>query len=343
MANDPVPGNGVYTGEAVLPNDIATTSLYIKSILDEVFEYEAKTSGMTPDPALAQAAGQAGVFNLATIETTGLGDYDILNGYPTGSGKVSWESYQLSCDRGIRYLADQKETILGGGLATAVAFFANATREQFVPEVDAYRFSKIYEIINANNAIKSTHIDTPSPALSGDDIIGAVIDGIDVVADETGVDTGLTIYMNQDLRNTLHKSTEYTKTKDIGGGNSFDTDITRINGNNIVWVPKKRMMTKIDLLDGFTNAYSDTSTTPKTVDWNKFGYKKGSGAKYMNFVVTAPNTCMGLMAINNPKIIPAAQSEKYDADQAMIRMWHDLIIPKNKQPGVYISVGGTVS
>jgi hypothetical protein len=214
-------------------------------------------------------------------------------------------------------------------------------RTKFVPEIDAYRFAKIYDTIYNNTAIRSTNIDTPSPALSGSDVISAVIDGLDVVSNATGIDDGMTIYMSSALRSLIHKSSEYTKTKDIGGGNSFDTNINTINGNNIVWVPKERMLTKIDLLDGYTNAYSDTSTTPKTVDWTKFGYKKGSGAKYMNFVIAPPNTCMGITAINAPKIIPKEQSEIFDADQAMLRLWHDLIIPKNKQPGVYISVGGS--
>lgn len=337
---DPTPGNGVYSGAEVLPNTIPAVSEYIKTILDEVYEYEAKTSGMVPDATLVQASQNAGVFKLATMKTTGLGNYDVHKGYPTGAGEVSWEDYELQCDRGIRYLADPKESILGGGLATAVAFFANATREQFIPEIDAYRFSKIYSTINGNNAIKATHITTEA-SLSGDDILSSVIDGLDVVSDETGIDTGLTIYMNQNLRNTLHKSTEYDKTKDISAVGGFNTNITQINGNNIVWVPKKRMMSAITLNDGFTNAYSDTTT--KTVDYNQFGYKKASGAKYLNYVITAPNTCMGMVAINRPKIITKEQSEQYDADQAMIRMWHDLIIPKNKQPGVYISVGGSVS
>ena len=334
------PGNGIYSGEGTLPNDIPTTQEYIKTIMDEVFEYEAKTNGMTPDPAIAQAAQQAGKFSLATMETTGLGNYDVLEGYPTGAGSITWEDYQLECDRGIRYLVDPKESVLGGGLATAVAFLANATREKFTPEVDAYRFSKIYSIINANTAIKTSHIKSEA-SLSGSDILSSVIDGIDKVADETGVDTGLTVYMNNELRNMLHKSSEYERTKDISAVGAFNSEITNINGNNIVWVPKKRMMTTITLKDGYTNAYSDTAT--KTVDWNQFGYTKGSGAKYMNFVVTTPNTCMGLMNINRPKIITKEQSERYDADQVLVRMWHDLIIPKNKQPGVYISVGGTVS
>lgn len=339
-----IPGNGTYSsgGEATLPNDIPTITHYIKEVLDEVFVAEAKTVGMTPDPAVLRASSQAGIFKLATIKTTGLGTYDTRLGYPTGQIATEWNEYRVEVQRGIRYVCDPAESIMGGGLVTAMNAMATATRQEFVPEVDAYRFSKIHGTINGNNAIKSTHVKSQA-SLANSDILGSVIDGLDVVSDSTGLDTGLTIYMNQALRNTIHKSTEYTKTKDIAGGNSFSSDITEINGNRIVWVPKQRMMTAITLKDGYTNAYSDTTTTPETVDYNQFGYAPASGAKYLNFVITAPNTCMGIMALNNPKIILAADSEKYDADQAMIRMWHDLIIPVNKQPGVYISVGGTVS
>ena len=329
-------GNGTTTGDPAIKNSIPVISTYLKDVLDEIYETEAKTTGMTPDPAFVRAAAQAGKINVATIKTTGLGTYSAINGFTSGAGSVEWSEYTLAVERSIRYLADQKQTIEGGGLATATAFMSNAMREQFIPEIDAYRFSKIYSIMAASTDYASTHVKAESSALTAAGVLDAIIDGCDTIADDTGIDDGFTIYMSSALRTILHKSSQYTKTKNIGATDGvFDTNLDTINGNQVVWVPKTRMYTAIDLKDGLTNAISNTATG--AVDYTKFGYAPASGAKGLNFVITAPKTAMGIVASENVKIIPAEQSEKYNGDQAIYYLWHDLIIPTNKEAGVYVS------
>jgi len=329
-------GNGAYTGVNSLPNTIGSAAEYIKEIMDQLVAVEAKTSGMTPDPAIVKATGQAGSVYLATIETTGLGDYKERTGYPIGAAKNTWTQYTLTHDRGIRYIADSKETIQSGGIDTAVAFMAEAMRSHIIPEIDATRLTGVYTALNT--ASLSTHISAEANALTAANLISKIITGLDVIADDFGTDSGATVYLNSSLRTLLHTSSEYTKTKNIGSSDrKFDTDLSEILGNKVVWVPSKRMYSGITYLDGYTNAYSTASTT---VDYTKFGYAKDTtnSAKGLNFVICAPNTAMGVTAINNPKIITKEQSEQYDADQAMIRIWHDVIVPKNKQYGCYVSV-----
>lgn len=329
-------GNGEYTGKNSLPNTVGAAPEYIKSIMDELVAVEAKTNGMTPDPAIVRAAGQAGAVYLATIETTGLGNYSERAGYPIGAAKNTWAQYMLTHNRGIRYIADSMETIKSGGIDTAVAFMAEAMRSHIIPEIDATRLTGVYTALSS--ASMSTHISAEASALTAANLISKIITGLDTVADDYGTDSGATIYLNSSLRTLLHTSSEYTKTKNIEASDrNFDTDLQEILGNKVVWVPSKRMYSGITYLDGYTNAYS---TTPTTVDWTKFGYAKDTtnSAKGLNFVITAPNTAMGVVAINNPKIIPKEESEQYDADQAMIRIWHDVIVPKNKLNGCYVSV-----
>jgi len=329
-------GNGQYSASQALPNTVAQSAEYIKEIMDQIVAIEAKTNGMTPDPAIIKATQQAGSVYLATLETSGLGNYDDRKGYPLGAAKNTWTQYTLTHDRGIKYIADTKESIQSGGIDTAVAMMAESMRSHVIPEIDATRLTGVYTALAA--ASKSTHYSAELNALTASNLITKIITGLDTIADDFGTDSGCTIYLSSAMRTILHTSSEYTKTKNIGAADrNFDTDLSEILGNNVVWVPKTRMYSKLTFLDGYTNAYSTASTT---VDYTKFGYAKDTsgGGVDMNFVITAPNTAMGVTAINNPKIILKENSEQYDADQAMIRIWHDVIIPKNKLDGCYVSL-----
>lgn len=325
------PGNGSYSGSS-MPDSIAAAVEYITEKMDEIIAIEAKTNGMQADPSLIRATGIAGTVQLATLETTGLGDYSVQNGFPQGAATLSWQSYTLNNDRGIRLVLDRKETMQSGGLASAANAAAELMRSQVIPEIDATRMAKLYSSVNTYAS--STNIDTGAKPTKAN-VIGSIIEACDVVSDATGIDEGLTIYVNGGLRSAVDTSTEVTKVQQVlDPATGLNTVARSINGNKIVYVPAARMHTTVTLNDGFTNAYSDTTTTPPTVDYTKYGFT--GGGKDIWFAVTAPGVAQGVTAINTLGIIPAEQSEQFDGDILKYRVYHDLIVPKNKAKGAFV-------
>ena len=328
------PGNGVHSGDS-LPNDINAAVKYITEKMDEIIAIEAKTSGMQADPALVQATSVAGTVKLATLSTTGLGNYDKRKGYPTGSATLEWQSYNLANDRGLRLVIDRADNMQSGGLATAAATAAELIRTEVIPEIDATRMAKLYSRLNAFNSVNNNVSAIAKPTKAN--IVSKLIEACDSVADATGIDEGLTIYVNGELRTAINTSSEVTLNREItGAGKDANTKTMSINGNNIVFVPSTRMNTTITLNDGFTNAYSDTTTTPPTVDKTKFGF--AGGATPIWYAVVAPRVANGLTAINNLGIIPAEESEQFDGDVIKYRIYHDLIVPDNKTPAAYMAI-----
>jgi len=332
---DPTAGNGTYTGLGQnLGNDIDEVTKFITEKLDDIIVQEAKTSGMTADPAFVQATSVAGTVKLATMLTTGLGNYDKIEGYPVGGVQLSWESYQLAYDRAISATIDRRDTQTSGGLATAAAALAETMRQEVVPEIDATRMAKLYSALYAQNSANSNVVAEAAPTAAN--IVSKIIDGIDAVANVTGNEEGMTIYVNGLMRSALDKSSEVTKNWDVqNGGKDVNMAIRSIHGNRLVFVPPKRMKTTITLNNGFTNALSD-DTDKTSIDRTKYGYTPG--AKDIYFAITTPGVANAVTAINATKVIPAEVNQRYDGDTFMYRIFHDLIVPKNKCPAAYMQV-----
>lgn len=332
---EPTPANGTYTGiYQNLGNDIGAITKFITEQMDNIIVQEAKTNGMTADPAFVQATGSAGTVKLASMLTTGLGNYDKIEGYPVGGVQVTWENYTLEYDRAIAATIDRRDSQASGGLATAAAALAETMRQEVVPEIDATRMARLYTRLNALNSANSNVVAEAAPTASN--IVSKIIAGIDAVADVTGNEEGMTIYVNSLMRNAIDSSSEVTKMWNVqGGAKDYNTAIRQIHGNNLIFVPAKRMNTTITLNNGYTNALSD-DTNKASIDRTKYGY--AAGAKPIYFAITTPGVANAITTINATKVIPAEVNQRYDGDTFMYRIFHDLIVPKNKAPAAYMQV-----
>lgn len=332
---DPVAANGTHTGLGQnLGNNIAEITKFITEQMDNIIAQDAKTNGMTADSAFVQATSVAGTVKLATMLTTGLGNYDKIEGYPVGGINLTWEEYTLQNDRAISATIDRRDQQASGGLATAAAALAETMRQEVVPEIDATRMAKLYSVLNANNSANANVVAEAAP--TNQNIVGKIIAGINHIADATGIEDGMTIYVNSSMRAALDASSEVTWMRDIQSGKAnVDTAVRQIRGNNLVFVPAKRMKTTVTLNDGFTNALTD-STDKKSIDRTKFGFTPG--AKDIYFAITTPGVANAVTAINSTKVIPAEINQRYDGDTFQFRIYHDLIVPKNKTPAAFMQV-----
>ena len=328
-------GNGTYTGLSQnLGNDITAAVEFITSKMDEIIEQEAATSGMTPDPAFVQATQTAGTVKVATLETTGLGNYDKILGYPRGGAKLTWAEYGLQYDRAIGVTVDRADNMQTGGLVSAAAVMAETMRRQVIPEIDATRMAKLYASLYAQNSANDNVKAIAKPTKAN--FVTTLTEAMDAVSNVTGSDEGMTLYINNDLKSILDTSTEISMTKDV---NNPSTEVVKkirtFNGAECKFVPANRMNTTITLNDGYTNALG-TAGDLDSQDPTKFGYTAGSTPIW--FAITTPGVANGVTAINKPKIITAEVNQQYDGDTFLYRIFHDLIVPKNKTPAAYMAI-----
>lgn len=314
-----------YTDPEGVANAYAARTEMITSRMDEIISIEAKTTAMTPDPALVEAAGKAGEIKLATISTGGLGTYSRQYGYPQIPSELEWNSYKLTHDRGCKLDVDRRDQDESGGLASIGALAATLTRTQIIPEIDSTRLSTIYSLMNADiTGVKATNL--VSATLSATDVLTAIETGIDQVAEGWNADSGYTIYANSKLKSVLRSSKEYTKTRDVSGSRILDSTVTEINGCNLVWVPSARMKTAYTYNDGITSGQQTG------------GIVADAGAQDINFVIVAPGVAQGVVAVNAEKYITKETNQLKDADALYLRIYHDLIMQKQKYAGAYVHV-----
>ena len=221
---------------------------------------------------------------------------------------------------------DRREQMESGGLATASVFAADITRQSIIPEIDATRLAGIYAAMNGDaTGIKATNLGSYTPSAAT--VLSEIEKGIDAVAENWSTDSGYTIYISTAVKSLLRASSEVTKTRDItSGATRLTTDTTDIDGCPIVWVPKSRMKTAYSYLDIDKASSLDGGITP------------ASAAQDINFIICAPGVANGIIAVNNEKIIMKEQNQRKDADSLYMRVFHDVIVPKNKICGAYVSV-----
>ena len=331
------PANGAYSGNDMnIGNDVSEVIKMITSNMDQIIQHDAKTNDMQAASELVQNLGRSGQVKLATLTTTGLGNYDKVKGYPIGQAVLKWETYQLTHDRALKVTIDRRDQQVTDGLLTAAATLAELTRSQIVPELDATRMADLFKGLKAQNSANANVVAEAKPTKAN--LVTDIIEAIDTVANNSGYDEGMTVYVNGDLRSILDTSSEVTLMRDVTNGSSgVNTAVRQIHGQTLKFVPGDRMKTTVTLNDGYTSVYADnTAMDPDDLDHSKYGYAGGSYDIW--FAITTPGVANAITVINDPKVITAEQSELFDGDSIMYRIYHDLIVPKNKAKAAYMAV-----
>ena len=306
-----------YSNPNGIANSLADVTATLTAILDETFQQASKTSMWAANPAIVQGFQGAKTGKIATIATSGLGNYDAAKGYPEGVASMTMEDYVLRYDRGVSYLLDQVDVMQSAGIPTASAVLAEFSRANLVPEVDAVRIATVADI--AKNGGRSKDY-TPAKAT----ILTEITNALQEIEDATGIDGGINILVNQKYGGILKTSTEVTRMKDIESSAAvLNNKVMSINDNPVTYVPSARMYSAINVLPGTAGTMEGA------------GFEAGESAQEVVALFTAPNTAQGIIAHAVQKVIPPEINQTADGTKLAYRVYHDCIVPKNKVPGIY--------
>lgn len=252
-----------------MANSLPAASEYRSAAL-EIIEAESKTASLDGQTRDMDGLGPSQVY-LKRIKVSGLGNYNKATGAPAGNVDVVWDAIALNVDRGVRLTVDRKDQLDVIGLEMAEEL-AHLTREQVIPELDAYRFYKYFA--GAGSKASETYAD-------GDAVI-AGIDAAGVALDDTGSAPENRILF---IANGLKKLVERAIPHYWGNERSPDTRITTADGLTIVGVPQARFNDAVTL-----NAGSDS-----------FGY--AASGNPINFILLDRNAVWQAVKMNDPKLL----------------------------------------
>lgn len=206
---------------------------------------QGATSGWMEDNAGQTKYSGGNEVKIPKMSLSGLGKYNRDSGYVQGAITYSYETRTLTQDRGRKFLLDKMDVDETNFVASASAVMSEFQRTKVIPEVDAYRYSRIYALA------KDNYGRTYTPAAST--ILSTLSADITAAQDATGADD-LVIIMPitvSDMLNNSEKITKYINAGDFKQG-SLDLKVRYFNGIPIIPVPSARMKTAYTFNDGTT-------------------------------------------------------------------------------------------
>ncbi|KUO66127.1 MAG: hypothetical protein APF84_12460 [Gracilibacter sp. BRH_c7a] len=252
----------------------------------------------------------------------GMADYDRENGFVKGSVTLSFETHQLTQDRGRTFSLDAMDVNESNFVVNAGSVLGEFQRTKVVPEVDAYRYSKI-----ATKAITGSKA-TGGYTAASTDIMDKLLADIYKVYDLVGESTPLVISLNMGISPILDLSDKITKRLDVVDFQKGEVAVKTLalDGIPIVRVPSARMKTAYVFNDG-TTAGQEAG-----------GFVADVAAKNINWIISARNSVIAVSKTDIPRIFDPMTNQTANAWKIDYRKYHDLFIPDNKVDGIYVNI-----
>lgn len=262
-------------------------------------------------------------IKVPSISTSGLADYDRDNGFVQGAVTLTHETLTMTQDRGRTFKLDAMDVDESGFLVNAASVAGEFQRTQVIPEIDAYRYSKIYALANENNRVSAAY--TPAKAT----LLDALRADISTIQDLVGDGTPLVITMAQTVATILDSVSDISKhisVADFKQGN-VNLKVKALDEIPIRRVPSARMKTAYVFKDGTTSGQESG------------GFAPASGAKQINWIICPQSVPVAVSKTDKLRIFSPEVNQDADAWKIDYRKYHELWITKNKMNTVMVNIG----
>lgn len=278
------------------------------------------TSGwMEPNSQYIQYDGGNEV-KVPVMSLEGLADYDRDDGFAQGSVGLTYKTLSMTMDRGRTFQLDAMDVNETNFILSAGNVLGEFQSTRVIPEVDAYRYSKIAAYgIAAGQATRGY---TPTEAT----ILKKLREDIYAIWDAVGDGIELVISINTKVAMILDNSTEIQKqlgVVDFKKG-EISLKVKTLDDIPLLKVPSSRMHTKY--------LYKDGSDTQK-----EGGFEPVEDAAEINWEIMARKTPMAISKTDTIRIFDPMTTQKAHAWKIDYRKYHDLWIMPNRVKGIWVN------
>lgn len=303
-------------------NTLATATIFMQT-LDKLAVQEMTTGWMDANAGQVKYTGGAEV-KIPKLSVQGLGDYDRDNGYAQGGVTLTYETRKMTQDRGRKFQLDPMDIDENNFITTAAAVMGEFQRTQVIPEIDAYRISKLAtDTITAEKAGMIEYGYTPGA--SGTSALNKLKDAIKAVR-EMGYNSPLVCQATPTFINELEKELANKITSVTFSKGGIDARVPAVDEVPLLSTPQNRMYTAIELNDGTTGGQEAG------------GYKKGTSALELNFFVCPRTTPLAVTKQDIMRIFDPTVNQKLNAWQMDYRRFHDLWVLDNKLDSIFLNI-----
>lgn len=302
-----------------MANNIAYADILQKE-LDQQMLAESTTGWMDANAGEVIYNGGSEI-KVATISMDGLADYDRAAGFPDGSVTLSYQSYTMTQDRGRSFMLDAMDVNESNFIANATNVAATFQREHVIPEVDAFRYSKIAALAKAANRMVG------GVELTADNIYGMLLKDIAAAQDVVG-DVQLVITMSALTSAIMSESTQLARRLDVMDFKRGElmTKVKSVDGNPILVAPSARLKTEYLFKDEAAGG----------------GFAPTEAAKNILWEICPRRVPIGLCKTDKLRIFTPEVNQKADAWKIDYRKYHDLMIKQQKLESVLVRIAEAV-
>lgn len=300
-------------------NSIEKAKLYLSTLLDEKMLQELTTAWMEGNAGNVKYSGGNEIKIPKISFNGGMGDYTRDTGFAAGDVTLAYETHVFDKDRSKTFNLDAMDVDESGFAATASNVMSEFQSQYVVPEVDAYRYSRLFSF--ANTALKTANY-LPATAT----IFGQLKSDIAAVQDIVGEQTQLVIAMNFSTASILEQADKIEKSLDVstftaGGINST---VKSIDGIPIIKVSSAR----------FKSAYTFSETV---------GFTPTATAMDLNWIIIARRSPVAIVKTDKVRVFEPDTNQSMDGWKIDMRKYHTLILPDNKIDSLFVSYKSTAA
>jgi len=299
-------------------NTLATAILFQQQLDRQMIE--GATSGWMEANAGQVKYSGGNEVKIPKINMDGLGNYDRDNGYVQGSVTLAYGTYTMTQDRGRKFQLDAMDVDETNFVAAAANVTTEFQRTKVIPEVDAYRYSKLAALAGGKSHKTEYTPDTK-------DILAKFIADIAAIQDVVGENEQLVVSMSIPTATVLAQADKIEKRLDVTQftQGSVQLKVNSIDNTPILRVPSARMKTAY--------VFNDGKTTGQTVG----GFAPASGAVDINWIISARRAPIAVSKTDNMKIFDPVTNQSAHAWLIEYRKFHELWVTDNKLDAVWVN------
>lgn len=277
--------------------------------LQQQYARELTSSALTTDNARFIGAQTVKIPKLAL---TGYKDHSRAGGWNAGTLSNDFDTKQLMHDRDVSFYVDAEDVDETNQILSAANITSVFNTTQAIPELDCYRYSKLYADYKTFGGVPDT------TALTIDNVLN-VFDSLMQSMDEAGVPIeGRQLYVTPTVNTLLKQASKITRfisADNPSGG--INRNVYSLDDVNIVKVPSARMKTVYDFTQGFT---------------------PGVGAVQINMILIHPTAVIAPIKRNSIYLWAPGTHTQGDGWLYQNRSFTDLFVIGVKVPGIQMNV-----
>ena len=301
--------------------NLIETATVIQTTLDKAAVAKATTGWMEVNSELVKYNGGAEV-RIPSLDMDGMADYDRKNGFVEGDVEFKYQTRTMTQDRGRSFSFDENdvnETNFGLTASTVMAEFQD---KKVVPEIDAYRYSRIATACIAKKKASGGYEAEESTVLQ------KLYYDLAAVREIVGDSTPLIITISMRVSAILAMSEKLSKRLDVTDfeQGAVTLKVRTLDGIPLIPVGADRLKTEDLFRDG------------KTTGQESGGFEPTETSKSINWMITPRKAPIAVSKTDKMRIFDPETNQKARAWAMDYRKFHDLWIPDRKVDECFVNL-----